>query len=116
MELDVETFLKSYPKFDCFEEGEIETAIEFSKCFINECAFGEKTTLALKLITAHQLTVNDQQAGGGIIVSDKVGDLSRTWKTPNDITDMDAYFTQSRFGISYLALRGTILRTPRVLG
>lgn len=118
MEISAGQFLEAYPEFNCFDEPVIENELEFAGCNLNQCVFtGKKYDIAVKLLAAHSLFLRmdgNSLGQGGIVTSDKVGDLQQNYATLTP-KDGDAYWSQSQYGLKYLQLRGTISTAARVL-
>jgi len=118
MEITASKFLEAYPEFNCFEEPVINNELDFAGCNINDCVFtGKKYELAIKLMTAHALHLRmdgNSLGQGGIVSSDKVGDLQQNYSTLTP-DHGDAYFSQTQYGLKYMQLRSTIATAIRVL-
>lgn len=117
-EILTQDFTEIYPEFTCFSDPVIENEIEFANCNINKCVYTEKTgKLAVMLMAAHSLYLrmeNNSLGQGGIVTSDKVGDLSQSYSvlTPDH---GDSYWAQTQYGLKYLQLRKTRSVSARVL-
>jgi len=98
-----------FPEFDCVSNGVVDLAIEEAECAISDC-FGETRDLAMKYIVAHELTLRMNNSSGGIVTSEKIGDLSRSYSV--DTSDSDAYYRQTQFGLKFLNMRDSIVTTP----
>jgi hypothetical protein len=111
MEVNIENFLALFPGFANLSPTRIALFLSNAECVVSEKAFGDCYPQAIFFVTAHNLTMLDPTvANGGAIASEKVGDISLTYKNMGDPSAQDGY-TQTQYGLQYLQLRDS-----RVIG
>ena len=98
--LDIELFKCLVPEFankDPVVLNKIASVV--SECF-NECVWGSKIDMGLVYAVAHTLKMSTRAGAGGVIQSEKVGDLSRTYAVEAD----ESLWGQTSYGKEYLRL------------
>lgn len=79
---------------------------------VTAAAFGDRYQYALALVVLHWLTLDAQHGGsatvsaggGGAVVSEREGDLQRSYSVP-DASSRESYYSTSIYGQEFLALR-----------
>lgn len=104
---DIAPELKNEP------EPRVQRFIDLATLNVNANVWAEKTDFAIALLTAHFLTRFNSQ-GRGPITSEKVGDLARSYG--NLASAGEDELLTSAYGEQFVAMRRSVLITPRVLG
>lgn len=97
---DPAAFIVLYPEFASVASARIVAVSDEARNYVSEGVFGDKAVHALSLYTAHLLALSDPERGGsrGAITSEKVGDLSTSYASPQVTTvNMDATTYGARF-------------------
>lgn len=102
------------PELASESDSRIELFIDFAKLNVNEPVWGDKYDLGVAVYTAHLLTMSNSGGGlgGGAVVSEKVGDLARSYAAPKNSNDSLELTT---YGKWFLQMRRTLLITPLCL-
>lgn len=93
--VDKEYLVLLFPEFENatkYSEARIEALDEMASIYASEAGFGDDTRHARRLIIAHFLKLADLQ-GAGAVVSEKVGDLARSYASPGQ-----EKFAQTSYG------------------
>lgn len=97
-----------YANIDC----ERFNALKDTACeFVSEKLFGTKTKYATALYIAHILKIGDRKGISGDVVSERVGDVSRSYgdykssSNPSGLED-------TSYGKQFLAVRRSVIKTP----
>lgn len=112
----LETFRFVAPEFATKTDLEVNSALEFASSELSESKFGTDYTKALAYLAAHflawQITVLSGSATGaatgGRIVSEKEGDLSRSYADNSGNQTTGTYtdnFERTAYGLEYLRIR-----------
>jgi len=99
------------PNFDSLDDSFILIKIEEAKLMVNRAAFGNKYDLAVSYMTAHLLELSTRGGNVGIISSEKVGDLSRSFSASASDPG-EASLGETAYGKFFLSLRKTIPKSP----
>jgi len=77
-----EYLVAHFPEFNSADETRIGTLNDTAARHASESVFGDDTRYARMLIIAHLMKLGDLQ-GSGAVVSEKVGDLARSYASPS---------------------------------
>lgn len=110
--IEVQDIRDLHPEFGCFSDKVIQSIIDETECIVS-CNFGEQRKAAIKCLVAHELQLKTYNTSGGLVTSQKVGDLSTSYFV--DDSDGDGYYRQTQHGLKYLNLRGSIVTTPYLI-
>ena len=81
--------------------------------FVNEKVFGEKAKYATALYIAHILKVGERQGISGSVISERVGDISRSYSDPNSNASYGkSGLEDTSYGKQFVAVRRSVLKTP----
>ena len=110
--------VKSYaPELSSNTDSMITLYIDLAKDNIAESVWGDKYDRAVTMLTCHYLTMRGRASSGaaGPVTSKKVGDLQISYASVQTWKD-DATLATTEYGMIYLHLRSTIVRSPIVGG
>jgi hypothetical protein len=84
-----------------------------TSCFLGKEFWGDCYDTAVKLMTAHFVTVAGRggASSSGPVTSERVGDLARSYGSFQFDGDIDELST-TPYGVMFITLRRTKLRTP----
>lgn len=103
-----------FPEFGAETDGRIELFITFAENSISAAVWGTLTDQAVSYLAAHMLArANAGGAAGGPVVSEKVGDLARSYgQVGGKTSDYLGELGLTSYGIEYARLRRQIPVTP----
>jgi hypothetical protein len=126
--LDVAALAPEFFELATETPAEFDAFIDLAREFVCESKWGTeaKAKKAICLMTAHLMKDMDVGGGAGLsggvtagqIVSEKVGDLSRTYAQGSSSISTsvsDQLLTATKYGKAFLMLRRTLVFTPRVV-
>jgi hypothetical protein len=102
------------PEFSATADATVEALIDIRILSINSTAFGARTSEAVALLVAHELTMQARAAasstgalGVGALTSVRAGDLSLSYGAPSSVSlsHEDDALRQTHHGLAYLAIR-----------
>lgn len=96
--VDKQYLIAHFPEFSDttkYSEERIGMLNETASRYASESAFGSDTRYARMLIIAHLMKLGDLQ-GSGAVVSEKVGDLARSYASPSQDN-----FAQTSYGQAF---------------
>lgn len=122
MEANAATIKALFPEFSSVSDLRIEKFVEVAKLSVNEKSWKESYGVGVSYLTAHLLKragsgggVQGGSSNAGVIASEKVGELQRTYAQPNvSGSGNDAILATTSYGVEYLRLRRQLLITPMV--
>lgn len=97
--------------FDSLTNSQIKIYLDMATNCVDETVWGKKADDAIKLLTAHYLTLASRGGNSGSVTSEKVGDLQKSFS--NAQTD-DSELATTSYGQMYLQMRKTLVITPRL--
>ena len=99
-------------EFDSFKNPAIQIYLDLAIKCTPESIWGGCTEEAVKLLTAHYLTLASRGGKGGSITAEKVGNLAQSFSAGSTTDDM----ASTSYGMMYSKLRKTLVITPMVVG
>ena len=105
--MTAEEFKALFPEFSGFADSRIDLMISQSELVISEATYKDSYTNAIAFHTAHLMAMLNPQvaSGAGIVLSEKVGQLSTTYADPTKSGSSDAFYMATQYGQSFLELR-----------
>lgn len=116
MAITVKYLTDLFPEFKAESPARLQIFIDLACDSVNENIWGAKASYGSALLTAHMLSTigtGDGSGGKGQTTSEKVGDLSCTYKDKMGEDDPDA-LSRTQYGAEYLRCRRSLLITPLV--
>lgn len=104
-----------FPEFDSVIDGRIQLFIDDATATVNpNCSNAD---LMIAYLTAHLLFISDKTdsgSGGNIspVISESVGDVSRSFGVSANNSNSDAYYNSTSYGQRYLDLRSNCIGRP----
>lgn len=122
MEANASTVKSLFPEFSAVSDARIENFIEVAKLSVSEKSWKESYGVGVSYLTAHLLKragsgggVQGGSSNAGVIASEKVGELQRTYAQTNVSSSAeDSILATTSYGVEYLRLRRQLLITPMV--
>lgn len=116
--MTVATFKTRYPDFETIEDGKIEIILEESKFFVNSKTFQAKTEMALFLLVAHELTLQQVLSNNGDtdkVISRSIEGGSVTIAHTQAKDTLEAYYQKTIYGEKFLAVKKSVRFVGAVL-
>ena len=112
-----------FPNFVDENPVRIQLFITDAEQSVNRTVWGKKADLGIIYLTAHLLAISpspDISGGsgsvGGVVTSEKVGDLSRNYSTTTAPSSAsNAALSSTRYGLEFIRLRREVLTSPAVI-
>ena len=113
MAIDPDFVKNIAPELEDLTSTTIQFWIDQAELSVSVKVWGTKADLATGLLTAHYLTLSKRKGKGGVIKSQKVGDLKKEYDNGNleNFDDLDA----TSYGQQFKRLRKCLVITPRVI-
>lgn len=92
-------------ELDSFSDSTVKIFIDIASELLDSNTFGTRYNTAVKLLAAHLLTMSARQGSGGAVESERVGDLSRSYKIPVS----DEQYNQTSYGQMFLKVRNVVV-------
>lgn len=103
-------FIIVCPEFAAIDPAVFAIFVNEAKEYVNVKVWGAKAKYALALFTAHLLKLKAPGSLSGAASSSKVGDLQRTYASPNSSDNL----SNTTYGVLFVQLRKTLYITPFV--
>lgn len=100
------------PELSTQPDSRFERFIPIASSQVPSAVWGDQTDFAIALLTAHYMSAFST-GGRGQVVSEKVGDLARSYA--NNTSSDDSLMSTS-YGQQFVELRKTLVITPRLAG
>jgi len=98
-------------EFDDLKNSAIQIYLDMAVRCVDETVWGDKADDAIKLLTAHYLTLATREGASGPVTSEKVGDLQTNYGQ----SQSDSELASTSYGTMYLQMKKTLVTTPRVV-
>ncbi len=115
--MTVEKFKARYPDFTQ-EDPFIETILEECKLFVPLNTFQAKTEIALFLLVAHELTLNEKIKNNedtDKVISRSIEGGSATFASKAPVDNLDSYYLKTPYGEKFLAIKKSVRFVGAVL-
>lgn len=96
------------PELASLSDSLVNIYLDIAGELVDEKVFGTKYSNALKLFTAHLVTMSQRQGVGGNVTSQTVGSLSQSYGGPQG----DELLNLTSYGQMYLLIRKTLTQSP----
>lgn len=101
------------PEYANIDAERFNALKDIAKEFVTARVFGEKTNYATALYIAHILKVGERQGISGSVISERVGDVSRSYSDPNSNSSSGkSGLEDTSYGKQFVAVRRSIVKTP----
>ena len=122
MTVTADSFKELFPEFNEIPDTRVQLWVQQAALFVDPVFWGDKNDLAQSLYAAHLLVYigggvsgSNQSANPSAITRERIGDAEIEYGNGGKSEMMNALEATS-YGVQYLALRKTMVITPRVAG